>query len=335
MKTRKGTPRAKIWDDDWMAVVEEKEAKLGRRICGAHTMADAPCEIASTHASGRCRFHGGFNLTGAPKGNRNAVLHGLYSRRLQVCGSHCPLWESCPFAGEDVMKLSPKLRPACAYETSQYSALLSDFTTLIENCTDPTVKHLIHDVAFLKVMMMRAGAALRNQQLIQTTTVSGKNYSLETSKSHAYLQAFTQIAKEYRHFQRLLNTTMVHMRPGVTKDSELGPARVKLKAHRLEHDTDLDPDAHIDIDITEDLRNDRVKAHIDDASQAALYGLHEDLLEALQKAHEIAPGFLSPHLEKEIMECYRVTFVREQLDENEEVLSPEALEEAVARMRAP
>ena len=50
------------------------------------------------------------NRGGPPKGNRNAVLHGLYSRRLQVCGTHCPRWESCPCAQDDILELAPKER---------------------------------------------------------------------------------------------------------------------------------------------------------------------------------------------------------------------------------
>lgn len=102
--TAKGTLCARSWPDEWVAEVEAVEARLGRRICGARTMEGTPCVLGSTHASGRCRFHGGFDLTGAPKGNRNAVLHGLYSRRLLVCGRHCAQWEVCPLAGEDVLR---------------------------------------------------------------------------------------------------------------------------------------------------------------------------------------------------------------------------------------
>jgi len=86
--------------------VNAAEQELGRRICGARTMAGTPCTLEANHENGRCRFHGGFDLTGAPKDNRNAVLHGLYSRRLQVCGSHCPQWTTCPLSGEDVERLA-------------------------------------------------------------------------------------------------------------------------------------------------------------------------------------------------------------------------------------
>lgn len=75
-----GTPRASSWSNDWIATVEAKESSFGRRICGARLLSGTPCTLGSSHSSGRCRFHGGFDVTGAPEGNRNAVIHGLYSR---------------------------------------------------------------------------------------------------------------------------------------------------------------------------------------------------------------------------------------------------------------
>ena len=97
--TARGTPCARGWDEEWIEVVERREADLGRRICGARTIGGTPCTLPSDHASGRCRHHGGFPLTGAPAGNRNGVIHDLYSRRLMVCGTHCPAWQTCPMGG--------------------------------------------------------------------------------------------------------------------------------------------------------------------------------------------------------------------------------------------
>ncbi|WP_416909164.1 MAG: HGGxSTG domain-containing protein [Polymorphobacter sp.] len=45
--------------------------------CGALTRAGRPCRSPAM-ANGRCRMHGGTS-PGAPKGNRNAWKHGLYS----------------------------------------------------------------------------------------------------------------------------------------------------------------------------------------------------------------------------------------------------------------
>src|SRR5262245_40953974 len=103
--TTRGTPCALSWDDAWVAQVEAREAAVDRRVCGARTIGGTPCPLPSDHASGRCRHHGGFALPGAPADNRNAVVHGLYSRRLMICGSHCPAWQSCPMGGGSTFSL--------------------------------------------------------------------------------------------------------------------------------------------------------------------------------------------------------------------------------------
>ena len=51
---------------------------LGPR-CGARTRYGTPCQSPSM-ANGRCRMHGG-KSPGAPRGNRNALRHGLYSAK--------------------------------------------------------------------------------------------------------------------------------------------------------------------------------------------------------------------------------------------------------------
>ena len=48
--------------------------------CGAKTRRGTPCKSPAM-ANGRCQFHGG-KATGAPKGNRNALKHGLYSAEI-------------------------------------------------------------------------------------------------------------------------------------------------------------------------------------------------------------------------------------------------------------
>lgn len=122
--TALGTPASPRWDADWLALVNLREQDLGRRICGAHTPAWTPCTLVSSHPNGRCRFHGGAPGIGAPGGNRNAWVHGLYSRRLQQCGDHCPLWQHCPMAGRDVLDLLPAERPHCVYEQDEYDEVL-------------------------------------------------------------------------------------------------------------------------------------------------------------------------------------------------------------------
>ena len=49
---------------------------LGPR-CGARTRSGTPCQSPAM-ANGRCRMHGG-KSPGAPRGNSNALRHGLYS----------------------------------------------------------------------------------------------------------------------------------------------------------------------------------------------------------------------------------------------------------------
>jgi hypothetical protein len=96
--TTLGTPCARSWTEDWITAVNAKETELNHRICGARLPDATPCCNTSDHPSGRCQFHGGFDLTGAPPGNRNAHIHGLYSRRLRTCTPDCPLYQTCPCA---------------------------------------------------------------------------------------------------------------------------------------------------------------------------------------------------------------------------------------------
>ncbi len=52
--------------------------------CGAQTRNGQPCRGPAVRGQARCRMHGGGvskkgRGPGAPKGNRNAVTHGLYT----------------------------------------------------------------------------------------------------------------------------------------------------------------------------------------------------------------------------------------------------------------
>ena len=46
--------------------------------CGAKTRTGGKCEGPAVSDKARCRMHGGAKGSGAPKGNRNALKHGLY-----------------------------------------------------------------------------------------------------------------------------------------------------------------------------------------------------------------------------------------------------------------
>lgn len=46
--------------------------------CGAKNRQGKPCQSPAMRSKKRCRLHGGLS-TGAPKGNKNALKHGLYT----------------------------------------------------------------------------------------------------------------------------------------------------------------------------------------------------------------------------------------------------------------
>ena len=48
--------------------------------CGAKTRSGRPCNSPSVHGKKRCRMHGGALGSGAPRGNKNALKHGRYTR---------------------------------------------------------------------------------------------------------------------------------------------------------------------------------------------------------------------------------------------------------------
>ncbi len=47
--------------------------------CGAKTRKGSPCKSPAVQGKKRCRMHGGAEGSGAPKGNKNALKHGLYT----------------------------------------------------------------------------------------------------------------------------------------------------------------------------------------------------------------------------------------------------------------
>ncbi|MAS03690.1 MAG: hypothetical protein CL534_03205 [Ahrensia sp.] len=48
--------------------------------CGAKTRSGGACQSPAVAGKSRCRMHGGAKGSGAPKGNKNALKHGLYTR---------------------------------------------------------------------------------------------------------------------------------------------------------------------------------------------------------------------------------------------------------------
>jgi len=53
---------------------------LSSQRCGARTRSGQPCRSPAVGGKKRCRMHGGAPGSGAPRGNKNALKHGLYTR---------------------------------------------------------------------------------------------------------------------------------------------------------------------------------------------------------------------------------------------------------------
>ncbi|GKQ54307.1 HGGxSTG domain-containing protein [Bradyrhizobium sp. Ce-3] len=47
--------------------------------CGAKTRSGGACRAPAVHGKTRCRMHGGAKGSGAPRANRNARKHGLFT----------------------------------------------------------------------------------------------------------------------------------------------------------------------------------------------------------------------------------------------------------------
>jgi len=50
--------------------------------CGARTRKGTACKAPAVRGKKRCRIHGGAKGSGAPRGNKNALKHGLYTREM-------------------------------------------------------------------------------------------------------------------------------------------------------------------------------------------------------------------------------------------------------------
>ena len=56
--------------------------------CGAKTRKGTPCQAPALSGKARCRMHGGAAGSGAPKGNQNALKHGLYTKEALAVRKH-------------------------------------------------------------------------------------------------------------------------------------------------------------------------------------------------------------------------------------------------------
>ena len=316
--TTKGSPHSRAWDDAWKATVEDTENHLNRRICGARTHNGIPCELEPTHANGRCRFHGGFDLTGAPKGNRNAVLHGLYSRRLQICGAHCPQWENCPCAGDDVLELNPKKRPICPYELTEYNTILTDALAKCEQQPhpDPMDKHHAHDLALLHVMMTRAGNALNTQQLVEKSQTDAKQPQYKTIDP--YLYAFLRLSAEYRALNASINKHFAAQ----AKHGEIEtPTTNTILNHdtRQTNDTNLEPESQEKIHIQDTLLPDYAQRFVRKAMKAAAQGQDTVVLDTIGIAGILDDENADREADR-VLAAYRP---------KGKILSPDAIKEAI------
>ena len=52
---------------------------LASPCCGANTRSGGACRSPAVHGRKRCRMHGGAQGSGAPRANRNARKHGVFS----------------------------------------------------------------------------------------------------------------------------------------------------------------------------------------------------------------------------------------------------------------
>jgi hypothetical protein len=194
-----------------MARVERREDELDRRICGARTIGHAPCPATSTHASGRCGHHGGFDLTGAPEGNRNAIVHNLYARRLMPCGNHCPAWRSCPLGGgaadngKEMLARPPVDRPTCPFEQAEYTAVVTDAMRRTQNHhANAWGLHLAHQIALMTVLVSRAARFLATHPFTDTVETIQGEQRITTDKPAAALIAYEKLARELRRWTILL-----------------------------------------------------------------------------------------------------------------------------------
>lgn len=48
--------------------------------CGARARSGDACRAPAIRGRTRCRMHGGAHRSGAPRGNRNAQTHGLFTQ---------------------------------------------------------------------------------------------------------------------------------------------------------------------------------------------------------------------------------------------------------------
>jgi hypothetical protein len=56
------------------------DREIAPALCGAKTRSGRPCRTPVVTGKKRCRMHGGAPGSGAPRNNKNALKHGMYTR---------------------------------------------------------------------------------------------------------------------------------------------------------------------------------------------------------------------------------------------------------------
>jgi hypothetical protein len=280
-----------VWDDAHIAKVEAAELQLNRPICGARNLAGHPCTLEPDHSNGRCRFHGGFNFTGAQPGNRNGVIHGLYARSIQTCGDHCPMWKSCPCAEQDVLQLDPRDRPKCPYETAQYDASLTDALARVDSMphADAMTRHTAHHVAMLQVMTMRAAGAIAENPMADVALVTAKDFRKTDRKMSVYVQAFLRLSGELRRFVKQIE---------VEKPKTIDTPAKHEYLRRASLDTSLAPEDRAQIDAPRLPAMKRAYKEFGDAVfEARNGGSKKKAREFLEQAMRIDAGYVADLLD--------------------------------------
>jgi glucans biosynthesis protein len=89
--------------------------------CGARTRSGRPCNSPAVGGRRRCRMHGGTN-NGAPKGNRNAWVHGNRSAEAE--------------AQLKLVKAADRLLKSVRLSRCRQAELLADFNELVSRQVD-------------------------------------------------------------------------------------------------------------------------------------------------------------------------------------------------------
>ena len=91
------------------------------RRCGARTRSGHPCKSPAVRGRRRCRMHGGRNK-GAPKGNRNAFVHGNRSAEAEE--------------QLKLVKAADRLLKSVRLKRCRQAELLADFNELVSRQVD-------------------------------------------------------------------------------------------------------------------------------------------------------------------------------------------------------